>query len=549
MWFQLSIPRSPTNPLRPHHLGRYHHRPQSSTPVAHLDPEPSNERPINPDPSRRNIYSAAAAYQCIDKLISSGHRPHSTAALSHAPYDLSINPPSATVYSSRAPRLYNLPGRFTTSSELVSRTSDSYIPTPSKHPNTEGGYLPQSTGKFKQLLKPALTRRLSWTPSTQHKSHTMTAHHSLSYQSPDPVGYSSGNPLKQDPGPRARKVSLGDPSTWRWPASVSSQNAAPKARATVTQSNVNPVSNEKLSKRGPRKLPPTPRSPHVNDINLLHLHSRTSSRHLHPSTTSAGQAEPCPLRPAPPHTSQKPSSVARHTNTRQSAFDALVTDFQYPDRQSSGPIVPSWGCQASINGDATKSSSITHIPRSQPLAIPPQLRRMICPAEVVDVFVAISMPETDRGVELCGLLLGTLNNHVFTITTLLIPKQISTADTCATTDEDEVFRFQTSRDLMTLGWIHTHPTQTCFMSSLDLHTHASYQLMLPEAVAIVCSPKQHPAVGVFRLTDPPGLQTIVACRELGSFHPHPDGVPLYTDADGHLVMSQQLTVKLVDLRA
>ncbi|EGF98843.1 uncharacterized protein MELLADRAFT_73504 [Melampsora larici-populina 98AG31] len=73
--------------------------------------------------------------------------------------------------------------------------------------------------------------------------------------------------------------------------------------------------------------------------------------------------------------------------------------------------------------------------------------------------------------------------------------------------------------------------------------------MLPEAVAIVCSPKQHPAVGVFRLTDPPGLQTIVNCKQLGSFHPHPDGVPLYTDADGHLLMSRQLTVKLVDLRA
>lgn len=26
------------------------------------------------------------------------------------------------------------------------------------------------------------------------------------------------------------------------------------------------------------------------------------------------------------------------------------------------------------------------------------------------------------------------------------------------------------------------------MSSVDLHTHCSYQLMLPEAIAIVCAP-------------------------------------------------------------
>lgn len=35
----------------------------------------------------------------------------------------------------------------------------------------------------------------------------------------------------------------------------------------------------------------------------------------------------------------------------------------------------------------------------------------------------------------------------------------------------------------------THPTQTAFLSSVDLHTHCSYQLMLPEAIAIVCAPK------------------------------------------------------------
>ncbi|KNZ45183.1 uncharacterized protein VP01_83g1 [Puccinia sorghi] len=58
------------------------------------------------------------------------------------------------------------------------------------------------------------------------------------------------------------------------------------------------------------------------------------------------------------------------------------------------------------------------------------------------------------------------------------------------------------------GQIHTHPTQTCFMSSVDLHTQLSYQLMLPEAVAIVCSPHKQPSVGVYSLIHPDGINLI-----------------------------------------
>ncbi|CAH7668402.1 hypothetical protein PPACK8108_LOCUS2910 [Phakopsora pachyrhizi] len=176
---------------------------------------------------------------------------------------------------------------------------------------------------------------------------------------------------------------------------------------------------------------------------------------------------------------------------------------------------------------------------------------MICPSDLIGTFVAIATPETERGVELCGLLLGRqTKRNALVITTLLIPKQVSTSDTCATTDEDETFRYQDQENLMTLGWIHTHPTQTCFMSSVDLHTHASYQLMMAEAVAIVCSPKKNPSVGFFRLTYPIGLETIVNCKLPGLFHPHPSGVPIYTDADrgGHFKLEQSLELDVVDLR-
>jgi STAM-binding protein len=56
-----------------------------------------------------------------------------------------------------------------------------------------------------------------------------------------------------------------------------------------------------------------------------------------------------------------------------------------------------------------------------------------------------------------------------------------------------MFDYCMNEDLLLLGWIHTHPTQTCFMSSRDLHTHAGYQVMMPESVAIVCAPKFQPS--------------------------------------------------------
>lgn len=68
-------------------------------------------------------------------------------------------------------------------------------------------------------------------------------------------------------------------------------------------------------------------------------------------------------------------------------------------------------------------------------------------------------------------------------------------------DEEEVIDVQVSRGLLTLGWIHTHPTQDAFLSSVDLHTQFGYQVMLPEAIAIVVAPSKEINYGVFSITD------------------------------------------------
>ena len=55
--------------------------------------------------------------------------------------------------------------------------------------------------------------------------------------------------------------------------------------------------------------------------------------------------------------------------------------------------------------------------------------------------------------------------------------------------------------------------------------------------------------GVFRLTDPPGMQNVLNCKNPGIFHPHPEN-DTYTDAlkPGHVYETIGLDFKTVDLR-
>ncbi|GJJ14698.1 hypothetical protein Clacol_008965 [Clathrus columnatus] len=186
----------------------------------------------------------------------------------------------------------------------------------------------------------------------------------------------------------------------------------------------------------------------------------------------------------------------------------------------------------------------------------PELRIVRVPFVVIERFLTVAAVNTAKRRETCGMLMGryeTRYNGVeskgFTVTTLLIPRQSGTSDSCAMLDEELVAEFAEKRRLMALGWIHTHPTQSCFMSSLDLHTHAGFQATLREFFAIVCSPPHFvPNCGVFRLTET-GLMTINSCRDKAAFHPHAENIPIYTDADkGHVLWVHDPHLEIVDLR-
>ncbi|XP_058227822.1 AMSH-like ubiquitin thioesterase 1 isoform X1 [Rhododendron vialii] len=169
---------------------------------------------------------------------------------------------------------------------------------------------------------------------------------------------------------------------------------------------------------------------------------------------------------------------------------------------------------------------------------------------LMDSFMKLAKSNTDKNLETCGVLAGSLKNRKFYVTALIIPKQESTSDSCQTTNEEEIFEVQDKQSLFPLGWIHTHPTQSCFMSSIDVHTHYSYQIMLPEAIAIVMAPKDSSRNhGIFRLTTPGGMSVIRQCPRRG-FHPHdppPDGGPIYKQCTD-VYMDPKVRFDVIDLR-
>lgn len=121
------------------------------------------------------------------------------------------------------------------------------------------------------------------------------------------------------------------------------------------------------------------------------------------------------------------------------------------------------------------------------------IRPIFLPTMLREEFLRAAAPNTRKGLEMCGILCGTSVNNALFVSCLVIPQQTCTSDTCETDNEESVIEFCMKEDLMVFGWIHTHPTQTCFMSSRDLHTQSGYQVMMPESIAIVCAPRSDPS--------------------------------------------------------
>ncbi|KAI9918798.1 hypothetical protein PsorP6_011712 [Peronosclerospora sorghi] len=150
-----------------------------------------------------------------------------------------------------------------------------------------------------------------------------------------------------------------------------------------------------------------------------------------------------------------------------------------------------------------------------PLSRHGKIRTLEIPAGIITQFIMLDAPNTNRppyGIETCGIFAGILPylTDIFhstrsqydpklITTTLIIPKQEGSSDMCTMTNEEDLYDFCFSNELLTLDWIHnftfsalicskTNPKQNCFLSSVDLHTQCGFQSILPEAVSIVVAP-------------------------------------------------------------
>jgi len=164
---------------------------------------------------------------------------------------------------------------------------------------------------------------------------------------------------------------------------------------------------------------------------------------------------------------------------------------------------------------------------------------------LVPGFVQFAAENTKRDIETCGVLTGKYlhEEDAYVITHCVIPKQKGSANTVQTLCEEELIGVQEKHGVVTLGWIHSHPSQTCFLSSVDMHCQLSYQIMMPNAVAIVYAPTDK--TETFSLTKK-GIDVLSKCSCQG-FHRHEGVSGLYEKA-GHVHSAKRQKCKFIDLR-
>ena len=171
-------------------------------------------------------------------------------------------------------------------------------------------------------------------------------------------------------------------------------------------------------------------------------------------------------------------------------------------------------------------------------------RLVVSPHNLEEKFMDLAETNTKLGIETMGLLLGSTNEDYIKIERLILPKQNGTPNEVVMLNDEVLDALQLESGLVTLGWIHTHPTQSAFLSSIDLHTHLGMQQLLPEAVAVVCAPR-YGTTKWFRLTAS-GMRVVADCSFRG-FHEHVSKTRLFDSALGIVFDAREVNV--IDLRA
>ena len=174
------------------------------------------------------------------------------------------------------------------------------------------------------------------------------------------------------------------------------------------------------------------------------------------------------------------------------------------------------------------------------------LKKIVLPVSAIHNFLLKAEENSKLGLETLAFLCGKMESNKFKISHVLIPSQIGTKDSCEPTNNTEIVEYQEERNLVMIGWIHTHPTHSSFMSSIDLHTHVEYQIQFPESIAVVCSLLNN-ETDIYNLTKD-GLRLIRNCRATG-LHDHADLCisSIYQKA-GHVILDNETFTEITDMR-
>jgi len=126
-----------------------------------------------------------------------------------------------------------------------------------------------------------------------------------------------------------------------------------------------------------------------------------------------------------------------------------ISAYEQQSQRRPSPIPP-----ASVQGPSASAVDQTRItPAASGDVVPRDLKTVYLPRESLPRFLNVAAVNTARNRETCGLLLGKDKKSKFVVTTLLIPKQHSTSDTCTMDEEELVMSFTEERSLITLGWV------------------------------------------------------------------------------------------------
>ena len=157
-----------------------------------------------------------------------------------------------------------------------------------------------------------------------------------------------------------------------------------------------------------------------------------SSSSLYPSNALPRPSQPShyPYGPPPPQQQQQQPSTSPYAT--------------YP-----GPTPDAPRSAPTLHEDTSRIALPTA--RADPVVV--ELKNVTVPRDCLPKFLSIAALNTSRNRETCGLLLGKDKGHKFAVTTLLIPKQHSTSDTCTMDEEELVMMFTEERSLITLGWV------------------------------------------------------------------------------------------------